>query len=201
MYKDIKELWDEYEEWCNENYKLNSKLFNEPAGEKKLGELSNLVGDLDYDFKELYSIHDGEASGCGMFFGFTFLTIDEIIDEINFMVPDNSYRGTSTPSECIKISYYESGWLPIAADGSGNFIGIDYSPDVNGKRGQVINFGRDENNKYVLSENLKEFFQTLINQIDEKKVLNSDEGVEFYNSSGSRYLHLTDFMINFKYNM
>lgn len=201
MKKHIREFWNEYEDWCNENYKVSTNLFNEPAEEKKLEELANLVGYLDDDFKTLYSIHNGEASGCGMFFGFTFLTIDEIIEEINFMVPDNSYRGTSNPSQCIKVSYYELGWLPIAADGSGNFIGIDYSPDINGKRGQIINFGRDENNKYVLSENLNEFFQTLINQINEKKVLKTDEGVEFYNSSGSRYMHLTDFMINLKYNI
>lgn len=201
MEENIKELWNKYEEWCNKNYKTNLQLFNKPVSNEKLDKLTSIVGCLNDDFKSLYSLHDGAASGQGMFFGFTFLSVDEIIEEINYMIPDNLYRGTSNPERTIKVSYYEKGWLPIAADGSGNFIGVDYVPDINGIKGQIINFGRDEHNKYVLAKNLGEFLQLLINNINNKNIINTEEGVVFYNSQGKIYHHLTDFMINIKYNI
>ncbi|MBQ3423471.1 MAG: SMI1/KNR4 family protein [Romboutsia sp.] len=200
MKEELKNLWNKYESWCYENYGDELKLFNESVSNKKLDELMNIVGYLDDDFKKLYKIHNGEASGYGMFFGFTFLSIDKIIDEIKFMIPDNSYSGTSHPEKCINIEYYNKGWLPIAADGSGNFIGIDYEPDVNGKTGQIINFGRDERNKYVLSQNLREFLEILIEEMKKGNIIYSNEGVQLISPNGYKYNHLTDFMINLKYN-
>jgi cell wall assembly regulator SMI1 len=48
--------------------------------------------------------------------------------------------------------------MPIGSDGGGNFIGVDLELNKNGTVGQVIGFGRDEQGKTVLAENLAELF-------------------------------------------
>ena len=41
----------------------------------------------------------------------------------------------------------------------------------------------------------------VIKNINNKNIINTEEGVVFYNSQGKTYHHLTDFMINIKYNI
>ncbi|MFJ9499072.1 SMI1/KNR4 family protein [Brevibacillus centrosporus] len=46
-------------------------------------------------------------------------------------------------------------WLPISKDWGGNHLGLDLDPDEQGRMGQVINFGRDEEVKYVVALSLR----------------------------------------------
>lgn len=39
---------------------------------------------------------------------------------------------------------------------------MDLDPDVKGTYGQIINFGRDEEDKFVIAPSLKDFLQLLI---------------------------------------
>ena len=70
---------------------------------------------------------------------------------------DNTLPLSSTPSESIKKKYFHIKWIPIISDHGGNYIGIDLDPDVKGKKGQVIIFGRDEEKMLVLSDSWEEF--------------------------------------------
>jgi len=72
---------------------------------------------------------------------------------------------TSTPFGAIKLKYFHLKWLPIFSDGGGNFIGIDLDPDTNGKKNQVIVFGRDEEDMYVLADDLSGFFDRCLLEI------------------------------------
>lgn len=67
----------------------------------------------------------------------------------------------SNPIGAIKRLYSNPKWIPIAHDGSGNYIGVDLDADKLGKKGQVINFGRDEDSKYVFASSLNEFIELL----------------------------------------
>lgn len=100
-------------------------------------------------------------------------------DELNFVVYsngkfeversfynfDNEISFSSTPENCIKKKYFHYKWIPIFSDFGGNYIGMDLDPDTNGKKGQIINFGRDEENMFVLAENLSDFFDFIIQEI------------------------------------
>ena len=74
---------------------------------------------------------------------------------------DNEIPFTSTPPNTVKKIYFHDKWLPIFTDGGGNFIGVDLDPDTEATNGQVIIFGRDEDDLYALAENLERFFETL----------------------------------------
>lgn len=72
---------------------------------------------------------------------------------------------TSTPENAIRKKYFHYKWLPLFSDYGGNFIGFDLDPDINGVKGQIINFGRDEEDMFVLANNLQDFFELILSDI------------------------------------
>ena len=75
---------------------------------------------------------------------------------------------SSFPEGCIKTIDYHFGWLPMIKDHGGNFIGIDFDPDENGTKGQVIVYGRDEKLMFVLAKSWTEFLELVLKIIQEK---------------------------------
>jgi cell wall assembly regulator SMI1 len=88
--------------------------------------------------------------------------------EIEGIMVTSALSFTSTPIDAIKKQYFCPFWLPFLEDGCGNYIGLDLSPQYKGKSGQIINFGRDEEEMVVLADNLEEFFDLLISEINLK---------------------------------
>jgi len=100
-------------------------------------------------------------------------------DELNFVVYsdttykversfydfDNQISFTSTPENAIRKKYFHYKWLPLFSDLGGNYIGIDFDPDIKGIKGQIINFGRDEENMFVVADSLENFFGLLLTEI------------------------------------
>ncbi|SDB89510.1 SMI1/KNR4 family protein [Williamwhitmania taraxaci] len=77
---------------------------------------------------------------------------------------------TSTPVGAIKKMYFNPKWIPVFSDHGGNYIGIDLDPDTNGINGQVIIFGRDEEDMFVLSNSITDFFDLIISKIVDESV-------------------------------
>ena len=92
---------------------------------------------------------------------------------------DNQITFTSSPENTIKKKYFHFKWIPIFSDFGGNYIGIDLDPDTKGKKGQIIIFGRDEENMVVLADNLELFFDFLLTEMTkpENKLLHSDNHI------------------------
>jgi cell wall assembly regulator SMI1 len=78
---------------------------------------------------------------------------------------DNQIPFSSLPEHAIRKKYFHNKWLPLFSDYGGNYIGIDYDPDINGKKGQVINFGRDEEEMIVLADSLENFFDFILSEL------------------------------------
>jgi len=74
----------------------------------------------------------------------------------------------SFPNKSVRLKYFHYKWLPIFTDGGGNFIGMDLDPDDNGKKGQIIIFGRDEKTLAVISNDLNSFLDFVLQNIDKK---------------------------------
>lgn len=102
---------------------------------------------------------------------------------------DNQISFTSTPENAIKKKYFHYKWLPLFSDFGGNYIGIDLDPDTNGTKGQIINFGRDEERMFVIADSLEEFFDFILTELKmpNSKLLNGEE-------------HLHDLLRNLKHN-
>ncbi len=75
-------------------------------------------------------------------------------------------RFSSCPKGKIKKKYCHYKWIPVFHDFSGNFIGIDLDPDQEGSKGQIIIFGSDEENMVVVADNLTEFLDLSIEEMN-----------------------------------
>jgi cell wall assembly regulator SMI1 len=71
---------------------------------------------------------------------------------------------SSSPEAAIKKKYFHHKWVPVFSDYSGNYIGIDLDPDTNGIKGQIINFGRDEADMFVIANNIEDFFDFFLSE-------------------------------------
>jgi cell wall assembly regulator SMI1 len=80
---------------------------------------------------------------------------------------DSELPLTSYPSEAIRTTYFHMKWLPLIHDGGSNYIGMDFDPGPAGAKGQIIVFGRDEEDMFVLSENWEGLLDLLISKIDD----------------------------------
>jgi cell wall assembly regulator SMI1 len=177
--------WIKYTAWLKEVSKPQFETLKQGAS---LDEIKLLQKNLDValpsDFTELYSINNGQLDvpyQGPAFISMTFLDIENVwaqykkwkdlyYQELN---PGETYGdyfnyekegGKSYPENAIKLKYTNLKWIPIFDDGGGNHIGIDLDPGEKGTYGQVINFGRDQREKFVMAKSFASFFE-LINEL------------------------------------
>lgn len=167
---ELKKDWMRLVKNYNRKYKGFTANFNKGISENDWNEYkSKFEFDLPKNMKELYSLCNGDNDQfiAGSILGMKFLSLDKVWMEwntqkellstlsITYLQNLNEYCTSIEPKK-IKCQYINTKWVPIADDSGGNFIGIDLDPDENGQKGQIINFGRDENEKFVIANSLKE---------------------------------------------
>ena len=76
----------------------------------------------------------------------------------------------SHPAGAITPQYINLGWIPFLKDWGGNSVGVDLAPGPGGVRGQVITFGRDERDKYVLAGSLEAFLTEYLVRLEAGRV-------------------------------
>ncbi|MCR4792227.1 MAG: SMI1/KNR4 family protein [Lachnospiraceae bacterium] len=158
--------------------------------------------------KQLYMTNDGDNGEmlCGTICGFHFMNLVSLRSEWRSLknIADNpqlNYSGqySSVPEGYIRRCYASAKWIPFCTDGSGNFIGIDLDPEVNGSAGQIINFGRDERVKAVLATDLNAFFARLavfVNSGDfYTDEYDGEEVIMFRGKNGEECAHLTEYLM------
>jgi len=155
--------------WFAAHLPTDRYVFNPPAKEAEIDALERLIGlKLPRAYRQLYSWHDGEEGDrWGHIYGLPLLPLDEAavqwkawnavladFDEDRYKIP-----GGAWPEGAVDPAYINPRWIPLTHDGSGNHIGMDFDPWPNGRVGQVILFGRDQDVKVVLAESLGKFLE------------------------------------------
>ncbi|MCM3004314.1 SMI1/KNR4 family protein [Priestia koreensis] len=171
----LQELWLEYVAALDKQFPGYSTYLNSPATKLDIQQTEEKMGiTLPDELVQLYLLHNGDSNHLmGSFLGLPFLTLEEmhshwnnwkelLENESEADMEQLSAFSTSIPKHQIKATYANRKWIPLSYDYSGNHIGIDLDPDVNGVIGQVINFGRDEDEKYVLAASLHDFLTLMI---------------------------------------
>ena len=197
----IKENWKIYTNWLKTKLPKYAALLNSGAS---VGDIEKLENYLQFavpdDLKILLLTNNGDSklnsenSFLGAFLGFEFLSVDRIIsvheDWKNYVM--NEYDGTSFPVNHIKIAYTNPKWIPIFADSAGNYVGLDLDPDLDGVSGQIINFGRDEENKFVIAKNLNSFLEFVVGKINsgecDAAITEEEEGEYSYGLNAQSHL-------------
>lgn len=133
-------------------------------GEAKYGIDGFLMGVEPYSIDEMYS----EWKGWREF---------DADEELN----DSQYY-SSYPAKKIKCRYTNPKWIPLGHTYDSNYIGVDLDPDVEGTVGQIIDFGRDQNEKTVLASSIADYLQKMVRFQDEMFVLEDEEGDYYINN-------------------
>lgn len=156
---------------ANEYPELNASL-NPPATEADISRLETTTGLIIPDeLKQLYRLHNGESGNAGLFFGLPFISIDEALAEWKALeglagsTASMDSNIISVPANHIKEQYINTRYIPISKDYGGNYIGIDLDPGPDGVSGQVINFGRDEDTRFVIAPSLAGFMDFILHNI------------------------------------
>jgi internalin A len=193
----IQQEWSIYTNWLKETISDQYSLLNTSAGESEFNTFEKEIGfAFPEELKELYSQNNGSK---GFYFGLTFLPLEDVIKQLKSWEETRKEINSSHDDQCesvpegkIKKMYSNPKWIPFIYDGGGNFIGLDLDPDEQGTIGQIINFGRDEDKKYILGKNLEEFLQVINKQIEEKNYYLFKSTVGNGVSIGKQNTHLID---------
>src|SRR6185436_6392298 len=76
--------------------------------------------------------------------------------------------GGSSPEEgVVQPLYTHAGWIPLWSDPTGaDFIGVDLAPGEKGQVGQIINFGRDEEEHRCYAPRFEDLLQILLYEVE-----------------------------------
>lgn len=167
-YPPLSHTWDRLRRWLAREYPELGDTLNYGILPQDLQHIEMQLGmRLPPAVRDSYLCVDGQeaesAAGCseGLFFGLTLLPLDDVLEEWRFWreVDDDPSTGAnprlkevmqSIPPKWVKREYTCRGWIPLVSDKAGNYLGIDMTPDEEGKAGQVIVFGRDFDTKVVM---------------------------------------------------
>jgi cell wall assembly regulator SMI1 len=161
--------WARLRAWLAREYPELGDTLNYGLPAPELAALELQLGGLELPaaVRDSYLCADGQepesAAACtaGLFFGLTLLPFEDVLEEWRFWreVDDDPQTGAnprlrtlmgSVPPGFVRREYSARGWIPLAADKAGNYLGVDLAPDERGAAGQVIVFGRDVDTKVVL---------------------------------------------------
>ncbi|KAF5391740.1 hypothetical protein D9757_001822 [Collybiopsis confluens] len=167
-YPPLPQTWNRFRAWLAREYPELGDTLNYGILPQDLAQIEVQFGfPLPAVVRESYLAVDGQeaesAAGCseGLFFGLFLLPLEDVLDEWRFWreVDDDPNTGAnvqlrdamqSIPPNWIRREYSQRGWIPLIADKTGNYVGVDLNPGDSGTSGQVIVFGRDFDTKVVL---------------------------------------------------
>lgn len=160
--------WNRLRAWLASEYPELGDTLNYGILPQDLQQIEMAFGfALPQSIRDSYLCADGQeaesAAGCseGLFFGLTLLPLEDVLEEWRFWreVDEDPNTGAnprlrelmgSIPPGWVKKEYSSRGWIPLAADKAGNYLGVDMNPGEGGSVGQVIVFGRDFDTKVVM---------------------------------------------------
>jgi cell wall assembly regulator SMI1 len=112
------------------------------------------------------------------------------------MLDEFSRESTSSPDGEIQRLHACRAWIPLVQMNDSNHIGIDLDPGPCGGVGQVINFGRDPEQKYVLARSWAHFLEDVADELERGNfVITRDEG---YKSFDLKEPHRGELWFNLK---
>jgi cell wall assembly regulator SMI1 len=161
----IVQVWNDFERQLRPLLGAPQSPFLPGVSELALRHFEAAVGfELPLSVRAFWSVCGGEAKlgGAGVACGFVLLSPQAALAEwqslaqLRARVGDEELEALarpclSKPPGTIREQYSLPGWIPLWKEPhEANYVGVDLDPGPNGVVGQVIGFGRDEDEKRVL---------------------------------------------------
>ncbi|MES2982033.1 MAG: SMI1/KNR4 family protein [Verrucomicrobiota bacterium] len=164
----IQQLWADLEAWISIRCKELGGVLRPGASPNKIEAVERMLGiNFPDEVKQFYLCHDGQTSESLSFFDdFQFLPLDQVTAEWKVWqeIKATDFKLDEIPKAEIKPVYWNSRWVPFAADGCGNCLCIDLDPNQSGKSGQIICMWLDPS-RVLLASSLTEWFSNFISRV------------------------------------
>lgn len=156
-------VWKRIQTWLREHWSEDADL---PSGASKRA-LAKAEADMGLkipaDLRASYLLHDGSGAFNLFPFGswrypYPLLPVIGIVAHWNGIqkgVQKGYFSGPdfiNKPKGPIKKAWFHAQWVPIVDDQCGDYIFADLAPERGGKKGQIIEFHRDEGATEVVVE-------------------------------------------------
>jgi cell wall assembly regulator SMI1 len=175
----VKAAWKRLARWSKAHLPQEGRPGNPPVTVEQIREFEATVGvRLPADVRQSYRLFNGQCPGPGIIYG---LAVEELRNCLNSWkhwvkgwarnVQDGSDRDfnescQSFPDGFVRPVYFNSKWIPLTYDGSGNHIAVDLDPGPKGVHGQVIKFGPDDHDHTVLALSWGQFLTDIADELE-----------------------------------
>lgn len=167
----LKQLWLDLEKFLRRhNPELLADL-NPPATRVQIKELEEQVGvTLPSDFVQCLMLHDGQRGKAEWLFeGYEFLSARKILLEWSAMhrLLDRGdlNEPLGKPDPAVLHTWWDTHWIPFAANGAGDNLCLDLAPAAAGNSGQVISYSHEFPRRSVKAPCFSVWFEALVNRV------------------------------------
>lgn len=184
----MKPSWIKIKEWLINNHPDVIPTLNSGASSNDFNELELTIGkSMPDDFKEFYSIHNGQShTHLSLFDGDTLLSIADVITEwkqwkdvlptINdYCIEQFDFPAKSNPDPGIKNDWWNVLWIPITSNGSGDNYCIDLDPTAEGQKGQIIRMRHDDARRDLVSVSFRQWISDFIRDLENNVYVPSND--------------------------
>jgi len=143
------------------------KFMNQGVSNAEILETENLFGhEFSETYKSLLEEFNGEAIPIYMMGGLQLMSLKQAeIQWQLFLARDRTVKPSNRVlNHKVQPLLYHQNRFPFAHDGSGNFLCMDYYPNIKGKMGQIIFLSTVEEKKIT---EVADSFECLINRLTE----------------------------------
>jgi cell wall assembly regulator SMI1 len=160
----LRDIWDRIEEWLVSNAPEVLDSLNPGASDDEFQRIEATLGvSLPASVRAAYSIHNGQAidpafgDSPGFVYGWALFSLDRIEREWKCwheLVDRGDFDGIAAqPDGPITPLWWNTRWIPIAGNDSGDHYCLDLDPAPGGAFGQIISTYHDDPYRGVVAEN------------------------------------------------
>jgi molybdopterin molybdotransferase len=180
----MKQIWHDIDLWLQKN--INTIYLDLLNGAKEKDVLSfekKTRLKLPDAFKSSLHIHDGQGGeAASLFGGWQLLSLKHILGEWQLMkrlFDEGKLNAPAKSPPTIKPVWWNTKWIPIAANNLGDLICIDLDPTDKGIVGQIIMFQHMDEQRKLLSNGFEQWLKQYLNDFSSGKFVVSGEQLIF----------------------
>lgn len=181
------ELWSAYVGWLKENAPRAHENLAPPATDAQIEAVERATGVILPDaMKAIWRLNDGQRetmiastknTAVPCIPTLSFLSTSKVVEvwkvwddlrknETAANLASLDQAASSVFPGKVRAKYTHAAWIPLWADPTrADYIGVDLDPDTEGARGQIINFGRDEERHAVFADDLDGLLAILLDEV------------------------------------
>jgi cell wall assembly regulator SMI1 len=181
----MKEIWESIESKLREIAPEILVSLNKGVTDIEVENLQKLINaKLPKDFIEFYKVHNGQATqSAGLIECEELLSFERILgewliwkgllDSNEFESDDEPY--ISLPEVGIKNNWWNSLWIPITQDGTGDHYCLDLDPTEKGNYGQIIRMRHDDPQRHLEANSFREWITNYKDKLVGGQMVYSDD--------------------------